>query len=53
MRVAALFACVGKDQVVARDLLTPNAGSAANVLSPLPLRMGKLVAATLYYKYNP
>jgi len=25
----------------------------ANILSPLPLSMGKLAAATLYYKLNP
>ncbi len=48
-----LYLHAGKDQVVSRDLLTPNAGAAANVLSPLPLRMGKLAALTLYYKYNP
>jgi hypothetical protein len=44
---------VGKDQVVSADLTTPDAGAAANVLSPLPLRMGKVGAATLYYKLNP
>ena len=48
-----LYLHAGKDQVVHRDLLNPNAGGAANVLSPLPLRMGKLGALTLYYKYNP
>jgi hypothetical protein len=44
---------MGKDQVVHSDLITPNAGAAANVLSPLPLLMGKLFAGTLYYKVNP
>jgi hypothetical protein len=44
---------IGKDQVVHSDLVTPNAGAAANVLSPLPLLMGKLFAGTLYYKVNP
>ncbi|HKM46062.1 MAG TPA: hypothetical protein VJX69_00655 [Terriglobales bacterium] len=48
-----LYLHAGKDQVVSRDLHNPNAGAAANVLSPLPLRMGKLAALTLYYKYNP
>jgi hypothetical protein len=44
---------IDKDQVVHSDLITPSAGAAANVLSPLPLLMGKLVAATMYYKVNP
>lgn len=48
-----LYLHAGKDQVVHSDLITPNAGAAANVLSPLPLLMGKLTAATLYYKVNP
>jgi hypothetical protein len=48
-----LYLHMGKDQVVHSDLSTPNAGATANVLSPLPLLMGKLVAATLYYKVNP
>jgi hypothetical protein len=48
-----LFFHVGKDQVVHSDLITPNAGAAANVLSPLPLLMGKMFAGTLYYKVNP
>jgi len=48
-----LYLHMGKDQVVHSDLVTPNAGAAANVLSPLPLLMGKLVAGTLYYKVNP
>jgi len=47
-----LYLHVGKDQVVRTDLLNKNAGPAANVLSPLPLLMGKLFAATLYYKLN-
>jgi hypothetical protein len=48
-----LYFHMGKDQVVHSDLVTPNAGATANVLSPLPLLMGKLVAGTLYYKVNP
>jgi hypothetical protein len=48
-----LYFHMGKDQVVHSDLVTPNAGAAANTLSPLPLLMGKLVAGTLYYKVNP
>jgi len=47
-----LYLHAGKDQVVRRDLLNPNAGAAANILAPLPLRMGKLAALTLYYKFN-
>jgi len=43
----------GKDQVVHRDLVNPAAGADANTLSPLPLLMGKMFAATLYYKLNP
>jgi hypothetical protein len=48
-----LYLHAGKDQVVHRDLINPNASAAANVLSPLPLLMGKVFAATLYYKVNP
>jgi hypothetical protein len=48
-----LYFHMGKDQVVHSDLVTPNAGATANVLSPLPLLMGTLVAGTLYYKVNP
>jgi hypothetical protein len=48
-----LYLHTGKDQVVHSDLTTPNAGATANVLSPLPLLMGKVFAATLYYKVNP
>jgi len=44
---------IGKDQVVHRDLTNPNFASDANTLSPLPLLMGKMFAATLYYKLNP
>jgi hypothetical protein len=44
---------IGKDQVVHRDLTNPNYSPAANTLSPLPLLMGKMFAATLYYKLNP
>jgi hypothetical protein len=48
-----LYLHAGKDQVVRTDLTNQNAGAAANVLSPLPLLMGKVAAATLYYKVNP
>lgn len=48
-----LYLHMGKDQVVHSDLATPNAGATANVLSPLPLLMGKVFAGTLYYKVNP
>jgi hypothetical protein len=48
----ALYLDVGKDQVVHRDLINPGASAAANTLSPLPLLMGKMASATLYYKLN-
>ncbi|HEY6303488.1 MAG TPA: hypothetical protein VIX14_10515 [Terriglobales bacterium] len=44
---------IGKDQVVNRDLNNPYFTKNANTLSPLPLLMGKMFAATLYYKLNP
>ncbi len=40
---------VGKDQVEDRDL---NNHNYTGVVSPLPLSMGKMFAATLYYKFN-
>jgi hypothetical protein len=43
---------VGKDQVNDRDLNNPGFTGNANVLSPLPLLMGKSAIATLYYKIN-
>jgi len=48
-----LFFHAGKDQVPHKDLIYPGYTANANVLSPLPLLMGKLTAATLYYKVNP
>jgi len=50
-----LYFHAGKDQVVGHELAPYNtaAGAGANVLSPLPLLMGKVFAATLYYKLNP
>jgi hypothetical protein len=42
-----LFLHAGKDQVVDRDL------NNANFSGSLPLSMGKMFAATLYYKANP
>jgi len=48
-----LFLHMGKDQVASADLKNPGFTGNANVLAPLPLRMGKLAAATLYYKMNP
>ena len=47
-----LYFHMGKDQVVHSELTNPGASTSANVLSPLPLLMGKLSAATLYYKLN-
>jgi hypothetical protein len=49
----ALYFDVGKDQVVHRDIINPGASAAVNTLSPLPLLMGKMFAATLYYRLNP
>ena len=43
---------LGKDQVSDRDLNNPGFSANANVLSPLPLLMGKSAIATLYYKIN-
>jgi hypothetical protein len=48
-----LFLHMGKDQVVHHDLDYAGYTGNANILSPLPLSMGKLAAATLYYKFNP
>jgi len=50
-----LYLHIGKDQVVHRDLTNPNYSqtNGTNTLSPLPLLMGKMFAATLYYKLNP
>jgi hypothetical protein len=48
-----VFLHVGKDQVVHGDAINPNAGAAANVLSPLPLLMGKVGAVSVFYKFNP
>jgi hypothetical protein len=54
----ALYLHAGKDQVVHKDLFTASGSNAnpdnpANTLSPLPLLMGKVFSATLYYKVNP
>ncbi len=43
-----LYLHTGKDQVVHRDLTNPNDFGGA-----LPVVMGKMVAATLYYRVNP
>lgn len=44
-----LYFDLGKDQVLEKDLNNPNfIGS----LAPLPMRVGKMAAATLYYKVN-
>ena len=43
---------MGKDQVASADLKNPGF-PAGGILAPLPLRMGMLTAATLYYKVNP
>jgi hypothetical protein len=42
-----LYFDLGKDQVVHKDLYNPNAEGV------LPLLMGKMAVATLYYKLNP
>ena len=48
-----LYLTAGKDQVVHRDLRNFNYDqSVANILSPLPLSMGKMAALTLFYKVN-
>jgi len=47
-----LFLHMGKDQVASADLKNPGF-PAGGILAPLPLRMGMLTAATLYYKVNP
>ena len=48
-----LYLHMGKDQVPNRDLNYAGYTGNANSLAPLPLLMGKLAAATLYYKLNP
>jgi len=48
-----LYLHAGKDQVNHRDLDYTGYSANANILAPLPLSMGKLVAATMYYKLNP
>jgi hypothetical protein len=42
-----IYLHAGKDQAVHRDLINPNFSGS------LPLLMGKMFAATLYYKLNP
>jgi len=48
-----LFLHMGKDQMVHHDLDYTGYTANANTLAPLPLSMGKLAAATVYYKFNP
>ncbi len=48
-----LYLHMGKDQVPNHDLNYAGYSANANTLAPLPLLMGKLAAATLYYKLNP
>jgi hypothetical protein len=48
-----LYLHMGKDQVPNHDLNYGGYTGNANSLAPLPLLMGKLAAATLYYKVNP
>jgi len=48
-----LYLHMGKDQVPKSDLNYAGYTANANILAPLPLLMGKLTAATLYYKANP
>lgn len=47
-----LYFTAGKDQVLHRDLTNTNYAASVNTLSPLPLLMGKMGAATIYYKFN-
>jgi hypothetical protein len=47
-----LYFTAGKDQVVHRDLINTGYAASVNTLSPLPLLMGKMGAATIYYKFN-
>jgi hypothetical protein len=49
-----LYLTAGKDQVNNHDLNNSAHFTAnANILAPLPLAMGKMFAATLFYKVNP
>ena len=48
-----LYLHAGKDQVNHHDLDYAGYSGNANTLAPLPLSMGKLVAVTMYYKFNP
>jgi len=48
-----LYLHMGKDQVNHHDLDYAGFTANANTLAPLPLSMGKLSAATVYYKLNP
>ena len=48
-----MYLHMGKDQIVHHDLEYAGYSANANTLSPLPLSMGHLAAATLYYKVNP
>jgi hypothetical protein len=48
-----LYLTAGKDQVVHRDLLNQNYDQlVGNILSPLPLLMGKMAALSVFYKLN-
>ena len=47
-----LYFTIAKDQAVHRDLLNPNFTGNANIAAPLPMIMGKMALATLYYKFN-
>jgi hypothetical protein len=48
-----LYLHAGKDQIPHRDLDYAGFTTNANTAAPLPLSMGTLGAATLYYKFNP
>lgn len=48
-----LYFDIGKDQVNNHDLNNPYFTANANTAAPLPMAMGKMFAATLYYKLNP
>ena len=47
-----LYFNIGKDQIVSSDLNNPSGASPVNIISPLPLKMGKMAAVTVYYKIN-
>jgi hypothetical protein len=47
-----LYFTLGKDQTVSKDINNPSAGAPQNIISPLPISMGKMAIATLNYRFN-